>query len=48
MLNSEFESNHKEADSRIMFHVKHLSGTYSSVVIHTPDTDVFMIALSKI
>ena len=48
ILIPELESNHKEADSRMMFHVKHASRTYASVIIHTPDTDVFMIALSKI
>ena len=32
----------------MMLHVKHASRTYASVIIHTPDTDVFMIALSKI
>ena len=31
-----------------MFHVKHASITYSTIVIYTPGTDVFMIALSKI
>ena len=31
-----------------MLHVKHASRTYSSQVIHTPETDVFMIVLSKI
>ena len=44
----ELESNHIEDDSRMMFHVKHASRTYSTVVIHTRDTDVFMTALSKI
>ena len=48
ILIPEHESNHKEADSRMMLHVKQTSRTYSSVVIHKPDTDVFMIALSKI
>ena len=48
ILIPELESNHKEADSRMMLHVKHASRTYASVIIHTPDTDVFMIALSKI
>ena len=48
ILIPEFESNHKEADSRMMLHVKQTSRTYSSVVIHKPDTDAFMIALSKI
>ena len=32
----------------MMLQVKHASRPYSSVVIHTPDTDVSMIALSKI
>ena len=32
----------------MMLHVKQTSRTYSSVVIHKPDTDAFMIALSKI
>ena len=44
----ELESNHKEADSRMVLHVKQSSKRYSSVIIHAPDTDVFMIVLSKI
>ena len=48
IFNPELESNHKEADSRMMLRVKHASITYSTIVIYTPDTDVFMIALSKI
>ena len=48
ILIPEFESNHKEADSQMMLHVEHASRTYSSVVIHMPNTDIFMIALSKI
>ena len=48
MLIPELESNHKEADSQMMLHVKHASRTYSSLVMHTPEADVFMIVLSKI
>ena len=44
----ELESNHKEADSQMMLHVKHPSRTYSSVVIHTPQTNFFIIAFLKI
>ena len=32
----------------MMAHVKHSNRTYCSVIIHTLDTDAFMIALSKI
>ena len=46
ILIPELESNHKEADSKVMLHVKHPSRTYSSPVIHTPNTAVFKIALS--
>ena len=48
ILIPELESNHKEADSQMMLHVKQGSRTYSSLVIHMPKTNVFMILLSKI
>ena len=48
IFNPELESNYIEAESRMMLHVMGGSRTYSTVVIHTSDTDVFMIALSKI
>ena len=48
ILFPELESNHEEADSQMMLHVKHASRTYSSLVMHTPEADVFMIVLSKI
>ena len=47
IFNPELESNYIEAESRMMLHVMDASRTYSTVVIHTSDTDVFMIALSK-
>ena len=48
ILIAKLESNHKEADSQMMLHVKQGSRTYSSLVIHMPKTNVFMILLSKI
>ena len=48
MLIPELESNHKEADSQMMLHVKHASRTYSSLVMHTTEAYVLMIVLSKI
>ena len=35
----------EEADTRILLHAKNISQSFRRVVIHTPDTDVFMIAL---
>ena len=48
ILISEIESDHKEADSRMMLHVKHAGRTYSYAVIHTPNTNVFKMTLLKI
>ena len=36
---SELFCNHEEADTRLIFHAKHISQTYEKIVIHTPDTD---------
>ena len=43
----ELRSDHQEADTRLLLHAKHAILTYGKIVISTPDTDVFMIALSK-
>ena len=40
----ELYSSHEEADSRMFFHLDHISGP-SNVVIRTDDTDCFVIAL---
>ena len=37
---------HEEADTRLLFHAKHASESYSKVMISSPDTDVAIIALS--
>ena len=38
--------NHEEADTRLLFHAKDISLSFGRIIIHTPDTDVFLIALS--
>ena len=42
----ELQSNHEEADTRMLFHAKHASANYSKILISSPDTDVFIICLS--
>jgi len=37
--------NHEEADTRLVFHTKQISRSFKKIVIHTPDTDVLLIAL---
>ena len=37
--------NQEEADTRMLFHAKDMMETYQTVFLHTPDTDVFVIAL---
>ena len=36
---------HEEADTRLIFHAKQMSQSFEKIVIHTPDTDVLLIAL---
>ena len=40
------ESNQEEADARMLLHAKHISRSVPNIVIHTPDTDVFLIAIA--
>lgn len=44
----ELASNHVEADTRLILHARHAAQNCDSVAIHSPDTDVFLIALSLI
>ena len=44
----ELESDHEEGDTRMLLHANHASSTYRNIVISTPDTDVFMIALANL
>ena len=39
-------SDHEEADTRIMLHAHHAASDFRTVVIKSPDTDVFVLALS--
>ena len=39
------ESNHEEADTRMLLHAQHICQTFEKVVIYTPDTDVSLIAI---
>ena len=38
--------NHEEADMRILLHANHICQSTENVVIHTPDTDVLLIAIT--
>ena len=42
----ELTCDHEEADTRMIAHAKHASLFYNNIVIKSPDTDVFFIALS--
>ena len=42
---SELECQQEEADTRIFLHEKHASDTYQNIAIHTPDTDVVVLAI---
>ena len=41
-------SNQEEADTRMLLHAKDAAAHYEDVVISTPDTDVFVLTLSKL
>ena len=43
----ELDSNQEEGDTRMLLHAKHASSPYTTTVIATLGTDVFMITLSK-
>ena len=47
-LVQELESNHQEADTRILLHARHASMSCDKVIVSSPDTDVLMIMLSKV
>ena len=42
----ELESNHEEADTRLLLHAKHAMNTCDSVIIKSPDTDVFILCIA--
>ena len=41
------ESIQEEADTRFLLHAENASQDYPNIVINSPDTDVFILALSK-
>ncbi|XP_046864636.1 uncharacterized protein LOC124459156 isoform X2 [Xenia sp. Carnegie-2017] len=42
----ELESDHEEADTRLLLHSKHSAQTYDRIIIKTPDTDVLVISIA--
>ena len=44
---AELYSDQKEVDTWILLHAKHASSTYNIIVIATPDTDVFIMRITK-
>lgn len=42
----ELSSDHEEADTLVLLHAQHASGAFPSIVIKTPDTDIFMLCLA--
>jgi hypothetical protein len=43
---SSLQSNHEEADTRLLLHAKHAAATYDRVIIKSPDTDVFILSIA--
>ena len=41
----ELQNDHEEADTRMLLHAKHASHDRDDVVIRSPDTDVFVLAV---
>ena len=41
----ELYSDHEEADTRLLLHAKHAAADHPDVIIHSPDTDVFILML---
>ena len=46
-LIQELQSDHQEADTRLLLHANHASEDHDKLGIVSPETDVFLIALSK-
>ena len=44
----DLESNHEEADTRMVLHAKHASNPYDTVIIRSSDTDVLILFLAMI
>lgn len=42
----ELLNDHEEADTRMILHANHASNDYDTVIIKSPDTDVFVLAVA--
>ena len=42
----ELTTDHEEAGTLLLFHAKHVSTTFPSIIIKTADTDVFLLRLA--
>jgi hypothetical protein len=42
----ELKADHEESDTRLLLHAKHASQPDRRIVIHSPDTDVFVLSIS--
>lgn len=40
------QSNHEEADTRLLLHAKHATATHERIIIKSPDTDVFILSIA--
>ena len=40
------QSNHEEADTRLLLHAKHAAATYDRIIIKSPNTDVFILSIA--
>ena len=47
-LVQELQSNHQEADTRMLLQARHTSMSCDKIIVSSPDTDVFIIMLSKV
>ena len=44
----ELKSNHEEADTRMLLHAKHASRSHDTMVIKSPDTEVFILSVAML
>ena len=43
---SDLETNHEEADTRLLLHENHAKETNDRIIIKRPDTDVFVLSIA--
>ena len=47
-LIQELQGNHQEADTRMLLHAHYASMSCNKIIVSSPDTDDFMVMLSKV